>query len=99
MSGAVGSATTSGFGGLSFTHGGAFNVGGTGGIDDTLVKFRATRGEKVVVTPAGEGSNEKMTVINFNFPPGTNVKEFGDAQNQIAAMLAGTLASASASNS
>ena len=82
-----------------FAHGGAFTVGGAGGIDDTLVKFRATRGEKVTVTPAGEGSNENMTVINFNFPPGTNVKEFGDAQNQIAAMLAGTLSSASASNS
>ena len=83
----------------SFAHGGGFTVGGAGGIDDTLVKFRATRGERVEVTPAGEGSNERMWVVNFNFPPGTNVKEFGDAQNQIAAMLAGTLSSASASNS
>ena len=83
----------------SFAHGGGFTVGGAGGIDDTLVKFRATRGERVEVTPAGEGSNENMTVINFNFPPGTNVKEFGDAQGQIATMLAGTLSSASASNS
>ncbi len=98
--GRAGTAGTSIPGGIGgFAHGGEFTVGGAGGIDDTLVKFRATRGEKVTVTPAGEGSTENMTVINFNFPPGTNVKEFGDAQNQIAAMLAGTLSSASASNS
>lgn len=83
--------------GAGFSHGGAFTVGGTGGIDDTLVKFRATRGEEIKVTPAGE-SNERMVVINFNFPPGTNVKEFGEAQDQIGATLAGMLAVASASN-
>ena len=104
IGGLFGGGSGSGVGALAlsdpgFAHGGGFTVGGAGGIDDTLVKFRATRGEKVEVTPAGEGSNENMTVINFNFPPGTNVKEFGDAQSQIAAMLAGTLSSASASNS
>lgn len=39
-----------------FQHGGRFTVGGSGAIDDTLVAFRATRGETVTVAPAGEGT-------------------------------------------
>ena len=74
-----------------------FIVSGVGGIDRNLVPLALTRGERVQVTPAGE-SNERTIVNNFNFPPGTNLKEFGEAQDQIAAMLAGTLALASASN-
>ncbi len=37
-----------------FAHGGSFTVGGRGGQDANLVKFRATRGENVTVTPPGQ---------------------------------------------
>ena len=96
--GRAATAGTSILGGIGgFTHGGQFTVGGVGGVDKNLVKLNLSRGEKVTVTPAG-ASNDKQLVINFNFPPGTNVKEFGDSQNQIAAMVANTVAAASASN-
>jgi hypothetical protein len=34
-----------------YQHGGAFTVGGRGGIDRNLVQFAATRGERVIVQP------------------------------------------------
>jgi hypothetical protein len=42
-------------------HGGSFTVGGRAGIDQNLVMFRATRGERVTVTPAGASGS---TVYN-----------------------------------
>jgi len=38
-------------------HGGSFTVGGRGGLDSTLVAFRATPGEQVNVTPPGGSSD------------------------------------------
>lgn len=38
-------------------HGGNWIVGGRGGIDTNLVMFRATRGERVTVTPASQVAN------------------------------------------
>lgn len=40
-----------------FQHGGSFIVGGKGGIDSNMVMFRATRGERVTVTPAAQVAN------------------------------------------
>ena len=39
-----------------FQHGGAFSVGGGGGIDSQLVQFMATPGERVTITPEGGGT-------------------------------------------
>jgi len=38
-------------------HGGSWVVGGRGGVDSNLVMFRATRGERVTVTPASQVVN------------------------------------------
>ena len=39
---------------FGFAHGGSFTVGGPGGTDQSLVQFKATRGEEVEVTPPGQ---------------------------------------------
>ncbi len=39
-----------------FAHGGSFTVGGSPGIDNNLVAFKASRGERVDITPAGQSS-------------------------------------------
>ncbi len=83
---------------LGLAHGADFTVRGKGGTDTNLVPLALTAGERVQVTPAGGDSSEKMTVINFNFPPGTNVREFRDSEGQLAATVAGVLSSASQSN-
>lgn len=63
------------FGGLGkligFQHGGEFTVDGSSGIDQNLVAFRATRGERVRITPAGQStvnnvSNTPNISINVN---------------------------------
>lgn len=38
-----------------FQHGGAFTVGGSGGVDSRVVAFRASPGERVTVSPPGGG--------------------------------------------
>lgn len=38
---------------FGFAHGGSFEVGGGGGTDSQLVRFMATPGERVTVTPPG----------------------------------------------
>ena len=50
-----------------FQHGGRFTVGGLGGIDRNLVMFRASRGETVDVTPAGQQAQGIGGVINLHF--------------------------------
>ena len=40
----------------SFAHGGSFTVGGSPGIDNNLIQFNASRGERVDITPAGAKS-------------------------------------------
>lgn len=91
----------SAFAGLPFVpmqHGGSFTVGGAGGPDSKLFPLKLTPREKVRVTRPGQDEGGNTFVMNFNFPPGTNVREFAESQKQIAAMAANTLASASASN-
>lgn len=55
-----------GLGGLlGFKDGGGFTVGGSGGADSQTVAFRATPGERVSVTPPGQGGG---LTININSP-------------------------------
>lgn len=54
------------FGGLGrifggFQHGGEFTVGGVPGIDQNLVAFRATRGERVTIAPANQSTVNNVT--------------------------------------
>ncbi len=51
----------------SFAGGADFTIGGRGGVDQNLVQFMGTRGERVKVTPAGQSSDKsfKQTLI-FN---------------------------------
>jgi hypothetical protein len=59
----------SGIGSLfGFASGGSFLVGGAGGTDSQVVAFRATPGERVSVTPPGQGAGGVNLVINFNSP-------------------------------
>ncbi len=39
-----------------FRDGGAFSIGGSGGVDSQLVQFMATPGERVTITPEGGGN-------------------------------------------
>ena len=47
----------------SFAHGGSFTVGGAGGIDRNLVQFKASRGERVDITPAGQSNGNGTTIF------------------------------------
>jgi hypothetical protein len=50
----------------AYANGGSFNVGGSGGTDSQLVKFRATPGEQVSIkTPGQQGGG--VTVVNHNY--------------------------------
>jgi hypothetical protein len=51
-------------------HGGEFIVGGRGGIDNNLVAFRASRGERITVTPQGESGARSAPIINIYVHPG-----------------------------
>lgn len=65
-------------------EGADFMVGGTGGVDKNVVAFRASRGERVQVTPAGKtGNNDGMTV-NFNIST-PDVEGFRRSETQMAA--------------
>lgn len=86
------------FGIPGLQHGGGFDVGGAGGVDNNLLSInnrpvaRVSRGERVTVTPQGSDSGGRPIMINFNFPPGTNVRDFQRAQGQISARVSATLA-------
>ncbi len=41
-----------------FAHGGSFTVGGSPGVDNNLVAFKASRGERVDITPAGQSGQQ-----------------------------------------
>lgn len=80
ISGLLGGGGTGGFTGtgvgrvpVGFAHGGSFTVGGAAGIDRNLVQFRASRGERVDITPAGKsgggGANVHVEVINNTGAP------------------------------
>lgn len=48
----------------SFQHGGAFEVAGSGGVDSSLVAFRATPGERVSVDRPGRSRGGGTTNVN-----------------------------------
>lgn len=48
-----------------FNEGADFTVGGTGGVDKNVVAFRASRGERVQVTPAGKDTGDGGNQVNF----------------------------------
>lgn len=51
-------------------HGGAFRVGGAGGIDSQMVMFRATPGETVAVSrPGDSGGGTHVEIINMTGSP------------------------------
>ncbi|MDK1046269.1 MAG: hypothetical protein QGM45_11370 [Anaerolineales bacterium] len=49
-----------------FQHGGSFIVGGRGGVDQNLVAFNATRGERVTITPTGGDTNNDNRIGPIN---------------------------------
>lgn len=53
---------------IGFATGGSFNVGGSGGTDSQLVKFKATPGENVTVTTPGQMAGGAIT-----FAPSYNI--------------------------
>lgn len=54
---------------LAFQHGGSFLVGGAGGIDNNLVSFRASRGERVTVeTPSQQRGSRGDVHVHFHDP-------------------------------
>lgn len=65
-------------------EGADFMVGGTGGVDKNVVAFRASRGERVQVTPAGQsaGSGSPTVVFNISTP---DVEGFRRSESQMAA--------------
>lgn len=75
------------FGGLPGHYNGAdFTVGGRGGVDNNLVAFRATRGERVQVTPAGQSSDRPVQVVMHISTP--DVAGFKRSESQLAARAA-----------
>jgi len=73
---------------LGFATGGDFTVGGSGGVDSQLVQFRASPGERVSVSRAGEPSNgggNTQVVFNIQTP---DVQSFKASEAQIAARMA-----------
>ncbi len=92
--------TASGFIG-GFAHGGNFKVGGPAGTDNSIVKFKATRGEEVTVrTPAqqaagngagGGGGGDIYQSWHIETP---NVGGFNRSKHQIMGQASGGLSSA-----
>lgn len=79
----------------NFATGGSFIVGGSGGIDQTPVMFRATAGERVTVTPPGQAAGGGMRVVqNFSISGPADPR----TQQQIAAAAAAGLNRASRRN-
>jgi len=69
----------------ALNEGGSFTVGGTGGVDKNVVAFKASRGERVDVTPAGKntgGSSSTNVVFNITTP---DVEGFRRSETQMAA--------------
>ena len=73
--------------------GGKTGIAGEAGIEAVLPLKRDSSG-----TLGVEASGAAAPVVNFFLAPGTNLREFNEAQPQVAAMIAGTMAAASASN-
>ena len=88
---ALGTALESAFSSLvpSFNTGADFTVGGQGGLDRNLVAFNATRGERVQVTPAGQGSGGAPVVVNITTP---DAASFQRSRAQVSATIAQAVA-------
>ena len=74
------------FGGMQlpgFNEGADFTVGGTGGVDKNVVAFRASRGERVQVTPAGKESGDGGNTVVFNIQT-PDVESFRRSEGQMA---------------
>lgn len=67
-----------------FNEGADFMVGGTGGVDKNVVAFRASRGERVQVTPAGKESGGGGGDVYFNITT-PDVEGFRRSESQMAA--------------
>ncbi len=65
----------------TFAHGGSFTVGGRSGVDNNLVQFRASRGERVDITPAGKSSGSGVVVQIINNTPAQISEERGTGPN------------------
>ena len=65
-------------------EGADFMVGGTGGVDKNVVAFRASRGERVQVTPAGQSADGAAPNVNFYIST-PDVDGFRRSEAQIAA--------------
>ena len=66
-----------------FNEGADFMVGGTGGVDKNVVAFRASRGERVQVTPAGKESSDGGNTVVFNITT-PDVESFRKSESQMA---------------
>lgn len=67
-----------------YNEGADFIVGGTGGVDKNVVAFRASRGERVQVTPAGQSAGGAVPTIVFNIST-PDVEGFRRSEAQMAA--------------
>lgn len=67
-----------------YNEGADFMVGGTGGVDKNVVAFRASRGERVQVTPAGQSADGASPTIVFNIST-PDVEGFRRSEAQMAA--------------
>jgi len=81
---------------FGFQHGGGFTVGGSGGPDSRLVAFRATPGERVNVTPPGEGGAVTQH-ITVNVDGGIN-SQGRKTPGQVAALISRELVRANRRN-
>ncbi len=95
--GSIGSAIFGSFGGGSgfvppvgaslsagpFAHGGSFTVGGSPGIDNNVVAFRASRGERVTITPPGNATAGKATAGNATGETTIIVNNYGNDEVQV----------------
>lgn len=70
----------------AYNEGADFVVGGRGGVDQNVVAFKASRGERVTVTPVGkDGSNGQVTNNFYITTP--DVQGFRQSEAQIAARM------------
>ena len=69
---------------LGFARGGSFQVGGAGGTDSQMVRFRASPGERVTVTPPGQGGGGTI-IMNISTP---DAASFRRSEGQITADMA-----------
>lgn len=67
----------------AYASGGSFVVGGGPGVDTNLIKFRATAGERVTITPSGQGTSSSPQLV---YAPVYNVDARADRAQLLADM-------------